>query len=112
MLTNSKFEPFLEEVFSKYQINTPLRKAHFLAQLKHESGNFTRVQESFNYKTNQRLFDIFPKYFDKDKNRKMSLSEAQTINSYIGKPEKLANFLYANRMGNGNEASGDGRNQR
>lgn len=108
MLTNSKFEPFLEEVFSKYQINTPLRKAHFLAQLKHESGNFTRVQESFNYKTNQRLFDIFPKYFDKDKNGKMSLSEAQTINSYIGKPEKLANFLYANRMGNGNEASGDG----
>lgn len=108
MLTNSKFEPFLEEVFSKYQINTPLRKAHFLAQLKHESGNFTRVQESFNYKTNQRLFDIFPKYFDKDKNGKMSLIEAQTINSYIGKPEKLANFLYANRMGNGNEASGDG----
>lgn len=108
MLTNKLYEPFLEEVFEKYQINTPLRKAHFLAQLKHESGNFTRVQENFNYTTPERLFKVFTKYFDTNKNKVMDLAELQIMRGYVGKPEKLASYVYANRMGNGNIQSGDG----
>lgn len=108
MLTNNTYEPFLEEVFKKYSINTKLRKAHFLAQLKHESGNFTIVQESFNYKTVDRLFKVFTKYFDTNKNKRMDLTELQILKTYLGKPEKLASYVYANRMGNGNFQSGDG----
>lgn len=107
-LTNATYEPYLEETFIKYKINTPLRKAHFLAQLKHESGNFTRVQENFNYKSAERIFAVFTKYFDTNKNKKMDLSELQILKTYIGQPEKMANYVYANRMGNGNIQSGDG----
>lgn len=107
-LTNNKYEPFLAGVFEKYEINTPLRQAHFLAQLKHESGNFTRVEENFNYKSAERLFTVFTKYFDTNKNKKMDLSELQILKSYIGDPKRLGSYVYANRMGNGNIQSGDG----
>ena len=80
-----------QEVLSNnYEINTPLRMAHFLAQTAHESGGFRVIEENLNYK-------IFYRYF-KDVN----------IDEYAHNPEKIANRVYANRMGNGSESSGDG----
>lgn len=70
--------------------------AHFLGQCAHESVNFTRFEENFNYSF-QRLLDIFPRYFDR-----------QNAVYYAGQPWKIANRVYANRMGNGPEESGDG----
>jgi putative chitinase len=81
----------------KYAINTPLRLAHFLAQAGHESGGFKAVKENLNYSA-EGLNKIFPKYFP-------TIESAQP---YARNPEKIANKVYSNRMGNGDEASGDG----
>lgn len=83
-------------VAEKFQINSVLRLAHFLAQCAHESGNFKATRENLNYSA-EGLCKIFPKYFS-----------AATAGSYARQPEKIANLVYANRMGNGDEASGDG----
>jgi len=80
----------------KFEINTPIRLAHFLAQCGHESGNFKLVQENLNYGV-EGLLGTFPEYFD-----------AGTAAAYQRKPEKIANVVYANRMGNGDKVSGDG----
>ena len=86
----------LIEVMDFYDINTPKRMAAFLAQCAHESGNFRTVKENLNYKA-EGLRKIFPKYFkDVDPT------------DYAHNPQKIANRVYANRMGNGDEASGDG----
>lgn len=85
----------------QYEISTPLRKVHFLAQVAHESGGFKFVVENVNYSA-QALYNVFRKYFP-------TLDEA---NSYARQPQKIANKVYANRMGNGNEASNDGWNFR
>ena len=87
----------LNGVMPRYQINTPLRIAHFLAQVLHESEYLKRKEEHLNYSA-ERLLQVFPKYFK-------SKEEAQ---NYARKPEAIANRVYANRMGNGDEASGDG----
>jgi putative chitinase len=108
ILTNSKYEPYLNEVFTKYKINTPLRKSHFLAQIKHESGNFTRIVENLNYKQAKRLLTIFSTRFDINKNKKIDPEEVRLAEDMVGNPIKLANFVYANRMGNGDANSGDG----
>ena len=79
-----------------YEINSPLRLAHFLAQTAHESGGFRLTEENLNYSA-QRLLEVFPKYF-----------RNVDANAYARKPEKIASRVYANRMGNGDEASGDG----
>jgi len=80
---------------SKYDISG-LRLAHFLAQTAHESGGFRVIEENLNYSA-EGLTKIFPKYFkDKDPS------------GYARKPEKIANVVYASRMGNGDTASGDG----
>jgi putative chitinase len=84
-------------VMDKFQINNPLRLAHFLAQCGHESGGFRLTKENLNYSA-KGLMGIFKKYFP---------SEAKA-NEYARKPEKIANLVYASRMGNGAEASGDG----
>lgn len=83
-------------VMNRFKINTPLRLAHFLSQCSHESGNFKIVKENLNYSAD-RLKVIFPKYFPNN------LSE-----SYARKPEKIANRVYSNRLGNKDEASGMG----
>lgn len=75
---------------------TPVRAAHFFAQTAHESGNFKAFSENLNYSADG-LQKIFGKYFD-------AASAAKAARN----PEKIANRVYANRMGNGNEASGDG----
>jgi len=84
-------------VMEKFQINTPLRLAHFLAQCGHESGGFRLTKENLNYSA-KGLMGIFKKYFP---------TEA-LANQYARKPEKIANKVYGGRMGNGPEASGDG----
>lgn len=84
-------------VMEKFQINTPLRLCHFLAQCAHESGNFKAVTENLNYGP-VALMGTFKKYFP-------NAAKAET---YARKPEKIANLVYGGRMGNGDEASGDG----
>lgn len=83
-------------LLNKYGINTKLRKAHFFAQLEHESG-LEPISENLNYSA-KRLFEIFKKYF----------ATMAIANVYAGHPKNIANRVYANRMGNGNEKSGDG----
>ena len=87
----------IPEVASKFGINTPLRVAHFLAQCGHESGGFRLTQENLNYSA-KGLVGIFKKYFP---------TEA-IANAYARNPQKIANKVYSNRMGNGSEASGEG----
>jgi putative chitinase len=87
----------LPDTIAKFDLNTPLRLAHFLAQAGHESGGFRLTKENLNYSA-KGLMGIFKKYFP---------TEAKA-NEYARKPEKIANLVYGNRMGNGNEASGDG----
>ena len=84
-------------VMEKFQINTPLRLAHFLAQCGHESGGFRLTKENLNYSA-KGLMGIFKKYFPTEVLAKQ----------YERKPEKIANKVYGGRMGNGPEASGDG----
>ena len=78
------------------QLTTNLRLAHFLSQCCHESGNFRLTHENLNYRADQ-LLKVFPHYFN-----------AANVAAYEHNPEKIANRVYANRMGNGDEASGDG----
>ena len=84
-------------VMDKFQINTPLRLAHFLAQCGHESGGFRLTKENLNYSA-KGLAGTFKKYFP---------TEAAAA-SYARQPEKIANKVYGGRMGNGPESSGDG----
>ena len=87
----------LNEIMPEYDINTPERVAAFIAQCAHESGNFRFLQENLNYKAAS-LRKVFPKYFPDD-----AIAAA-----YANKPQMIANRIYANRMGNGDETSGDG----
>jgi putative chitinase len=87
----------LSQILPEYEINTPERVAAFLAQCAHESGGFKFLAENLNYRA-VTLRKVFPKYFQDD----------ATANAYAMKPAMIANRVYANRMGNGDEASGDG----
>jgi putative chitinase len=87
----------LNEIIYGYNIESKLRIAHFLSQTHHESAGFKSVTENLNYSA-ERLLAVFPKYFK-------TIEEAK---KYARKPELIANKVYANRMGNGDEASGDG----
>lgn len=87
----------IPDTAARFGITTSLRLAHFLAQCGHESGGFKAVQENLNYGA-KGLLSIFKKYFK-------TITQAT---AYERKPEKIANLVYANRMGNGNEASGEG----
>lgn len=85
------------QILPVYEINTPSRVAAFLAQCAHESGNFRFLKENLNYRAAS-LQKVFKKYFPTE----------DLAKQYEKKPEKIANRVYANRMGNGDEASGDG----
>jgi len=90
----------LSVLLPDYEINTPQRIAAFMAQCAHESGGFTALKENLNYKP-ATLRKLFAKYFPTD-----ALAE-----EYCAKPNKqeaIASRIYASRMGNGDEASGDG----
>lgn len=86
----------IPDTAKKFNITTPLRLAHFLSQCAHESGNFTVFKENLNYSA-EGLKKTFGKYFPGNLNE-----------SYAKKPDKIANRVYGNRMGNGDESSGDG----
>lgn len=87
----------IPQTMEKFGINTPLRLAHFLAQCGHESGNWKFKVENLNYSA-QALQSVFRKYFP----------DEATAAQYARKPEMIANRVYANRMANGDEKSGDG----
>ena len=87
----------LNKILPDYGIDTPQRIASFVAQAAHESGNFTALHENLNYRP-ETLRKIFPRYFPDD----------ATAAQFAHNPEMIANRVYANRMGNGDEASGDG----
>lgn len=86
----------IPETASTFGITTNLRLAHFLAQCALESNRFTATEENLNYSA-QRLLAVFPKYF-----------KGVDPTPYARNPTKIGNRVYANRMGNGDEASGDG----
>lgn len=85
-------------VFPKSSINTLKRQCAFIAQCGHESGGWRVFTENLNYSSSA-LNKVFPKYF---------IRVGRDANQYHRKPEMIANVVYANRMGNGNESSGDG----
>jgi putative chitinase len=81
----------------KYDINTPLRVAALLAQCAYESGDFINLYEDLNYRP-ETLMHLWPSQFP----------TLMVADEYKMQPQKIANYVYANRMGNGNESSGDG----
>lgn len=87
----------IPETAAKFNITNTLRLAHFLAQCGHESGGFKAVSENLNYSA-KGLRTTFGKYFPTD----------ALANAYQRNPEKIANRVYSSRMGNGDEASGEG----
>ncbi|WP_372757454.1 glycoside hydrolase family 19 protein [Mariniflexile sp.] len=91
------YVPHITTVLPSFGIDTPLRKAHFLSQVSHESGGLKYSVENLNYSA-QALRSVFGKYF----------KTKEIAEQYARKPEKIANRVYANRMGNGDEQSGDG----
>ncbi|MFN6304333.1 MAG: glycoside hydrolase family 19 protein [Planctomycetota bacterium] len=104
MIPRNPYVPYwhhaLEQLLPDYEINTPKRIAAFIAQCAHESGDFMVLKENLNYKP-AALRRLFPKYFPTD----------ELAQEYCAKPDKqtaIANRIYANRMGNGDERSGDG----
>jgi len=92
-----KWVDALNKTCERFEINTPERVAGFLSQVGHESGGLKFVKENLNYSA-PALRAVFGKYFTDD----------SMANAFARQPERIANKVYANRMGNGDEASGDG----
>ena len=93
----STWLPFFELAAKKADLSTKERMAGFLAQTGHETGGLGRIEENLNYSW-EGLLKIFPKYF----------KDEETAKLYARQPEKIANVVYASRMGNGDSLSGDG----
>jgi len=87
----------LNVLMPKYGIDSPQRIAAFIAQCSHESGHFEKLIENLNYSA-KGLVMTWPKRF----------TTPELANKYARQPEMIANFVYANRLGNGDESSGDG----
>ncbi|CAB4130758.1 Glycoside hydrolase, family 19, catalytic [uncultured Caudovirales phage] len=87
----------LNETFAKFGINTLKQRAAFIGQCSHECGNFRILEENLNYKA-ATLMRLWPRRFP----------TLEIANAYAGNPKKIANSVYANRMGNRDESSGDG----
>jgi putative chitinase len=92
----------INTICPKYDIDTPIRLQAFIAQVAHESGNFSIKTENMNYTTAQRIVDIWPSRFN------LTGKDKLNANDYIKNPKKLANQVYAGRMGNGAPETGDG----
>ena len=90
------YSPALDKTFVEADISNSKRKAMFLAQILHESGMLSMVKENLNY-SETGLVTVFKKYFDRN-----------TAKFYARNPQKIANRVYADRMGNGGEHTGDG----
>jgi predicted chitinase len=91
-----KYLPDLNTQLPQHEIDTTLRVAHFLAQVLHESLRMKVIEENLNYSA-ERLLQVFPKHFT-----------PQEAEAYARKPRDIGSRVYANRLGNGDEASGDG----
>lgn len=89
--------PALNETFARWGIATPLQQAAFIGQCGHECGNFRVLEENLNYRA-ATLMKLWPRRFP----------TLEVANEYAGQPRKIANKVYASRMGNRDEASGDG----
>ena len=87
----------LNETFQRYNINSVVQQAAFIGQCGHECGNFRILEENLNYRA-ATLMRLWPKRFPNQ----------EIANAYAGNPKKIANMVYANRMGNRDEQSGDG----
>ena len=87
----------LSETFARFGINSPVQQAAFIGQCGHECGQFRILEENLNYRA-ATLMRLWPKRFP----------TLEIANAYAGNPKKIANMVYANRMGNRDEASGDG----
>src|SRR4051812_27219013 len=85
-----------QQVITIQQIDGPLRMSHLLGQCKHESASFTHFTENLNY-SGDALYSMFKSHF----------TDKTEADSYARQPERIANRIYANRMDNGDEASGD-----
>lgn len=94
---SAQWHQALSQLLPDYGIDTPQRIASFIAQCAHESGNFRWLSENLNYRA-ESLMRVFAKYFP----------TRELADAYARNPEKIANRVYASRMGNGDEASGDG----
>jgi putative chitinase len=106
MLTNEKLKRLhigeqwldaLNETFTRFDISTPIRQASFIGQCGHECGSFKVLEENLNYRA-ETLMKLWSKRFP----------TLEIANQYAKNPKKIANMVYANRMGNRDEASGDG----
>lgn len=86
----------MQNAIEQFDLATPQRQAAFIAQCGHESADFKHLQENLNYSA-EALLKVWPSHFDE-----------ANVADYANQPEKIANRAYANRMGNGDEASGDG----
>lgn len=95
-LVPKHLQDYFKETIERYNINTVFRCTHFLAQIMHESQDFKHKEENLNY-SEQGLLLVFPKYFNQS-----------NVKEYVKNPQKIANKVYANRLGNGDELSGDG----
>jgi putative chitinase len=93
----------LNETFAMFHIDTPRQQAAFLAQCGHESGNFTKLEEDLRYR-GATLFKMFPK----TPKRPWGFVDLAEATKYQGHPERIASRIYGGRMGNRDEASGDG----
>jgi putative chitinase len=91
------WEAALNTTFDRFDISHPLRQAAFIGQAAHESGNFKMLVENLNYRA-ETLMKVWPKRFP----------TLEFAKQYERDPKKIANSVYANRMGNRDEASGDG----
>jgi putative chitinase len=87
----------LNQTFARFNINSPVQQAAFIGQCGHECGNFRVLEENLNYRA-ATLMRLWPKRFPTQ----------EIANEYAGQPKRIANKVYADRMGNRNEASGDG----
>jgi len=96
--TDGSFGPVTMRKAMEFYKLTPIRAAHFFGQTAHETGGFKAFSENLNYSADG-LNKIFPKYFR---------NAGRDAKSFARNPERIANIVYASRMGNGNEASGDG----
>lgn len=97
----STAEPWVEPMHNAmacFEISTPLRQAHFLAQVGEESDGFRVLVENMNFTTAERLYKVYPKDF----------KDVEEARPYVGQPERIANRVYLGNNGNGDEASGDG----
>lgn len=102
------FGPKTIKAAAKYFQLSNEEAAHFFGQCSHETGEFRVFEENLNYRSADSLVRVFNKDFDMNGDRKINPLELEKAKSLVGKPIAIANFVYANQNGNGNEASGDG----